>query len=153
VPGRLERIDRGQDAAVFVDRAATGHALAATLSSLRRLTPGRLLLVAEEPMAALVDPSPRFASRAARWCDETLVVPTTVLDDHADGAAVAAYARLDRLLSGAGAGDCVLVLGRPPAGGGVSGDPGDPAAAGSLALLVDGWLQIAHPPTWGRRAA
>lgn len=153
VPGRLERIDRGQDAAVFVDRAATGHALVATLSSLRRLTPGRLLLVAEEPMAARVDPSSRFASRAARWCDETLVVPTTVLDDHADADAVAAYARLDRLLSGAGAGDCVVVLGRPPAGGGVSGDPGDPAAAGVLALLVDGWLQMAHPPAWGRRAA
>jgi UDP-N-acetylmuramoyl-L-alanyl-D-glutamate--2,6-diaminopimelate ligase len=156
VPGRLERIDRGQDAAVFVDHAPTGHALAATLSSLRRLTPGRLLLVAEEPVAAAIDPAARFALRAARWCDETLVVPTTVLDDHADGMAVAAYARLDRLLSHAGAGDCVLVLGRPPAGGGMPGDPddpGDPAAAGVLATLVDGWLQVAHPSTWGRRAA
>ncbi|MEI6240400.1 MAG: Mur ligase family protein [Planctomycetia bacterium] len=153
VPGRLERIDRGQDAAVFVDHATTGHALARTLSSLRRLTPGRLMLVAEEPLAAIIDPTPRFMSRAARWCDETLVVPATVLDEDADGMAVAAYARLDRLLSNAGAGDCVLVLGRPPAGGGIPGDPGDPAAAGMLATLVDGWLQVAHPPTWGRRAA
>jgi predicted N-formylglutamate amidohydrolase len=32
-------------------------------------------------------------------------------------------------------------------------DPGDPAAAGVLATLVDGWLQVAHPSTWGRRAA
>lgn len=153
VPGRLERIDRGQDAAVFIDKATTGHALAATLASLRRLTRGRLVLVAEEAAAAMIDPAPRFAARAARWCDETLVVPATVLDEHADGLAVAAYARLDRLLSRAGADDCVLVLGRPPAGGGVSGDPGDPAAAGMLASLVDGWLQMAHPPTWGRRAA
>lgn len=153
VPGRLERIDRGQDAAVFVDQATTGHAIAATLASLRRLTPGRLILVAEEPVAVAIDASPHFASRAARWCDESLVVPATVLDEDADGLAVAAYARLDRLLSRAGAGDCVLVLGRPPAGGGVSGDPGDPAAAGVLATLVDGWLQMAHPPTWGRRAA
>jgi hypothetical protein len=112
--------------------------------------------VAEEPVAAAIDPTARFALRAARWCDETLVVPTTVLDDHADGVAVAAYARLDRLLSHAGVGDCVLVLGRPPAGGGMPGDPddpGDPAAAGVLATLVDGWLQVAHPSTWGRRAA
>lgn len=153
VPGRLERIDRGQEAAVFVDQATTGHALSATLASLRRLTPGRLILVAEEALAATIDSSPRFVSRAGRWCDEAIVVPATVLDEHADGVAVAAYARLDRLLSRAGAGDCVLVLGRPPAGGGIPGDSGDPAAAGVLATLVDGWLQMAHPPTWGRRAA
>jgi len=156
VPGRLERIDRGQDAAVFVDQATTGHALAATLSSLRRLTPGRLLLIAEEQAAARLDPSPRFADRAARWCNDTLVVPATVLAEDADAEAVAAYARLDRMLSRVGPDDCVLVLGRPPAAGGDPfgpGDDGDPAAIGVLATLVDGWLQMAHPPTWGRRRA
>lgn len=155
VPGRLERLDRGQRAAVFVDRATTGHALAATLASLRRLTPGRLLLIAEEEAAARVDPSLRFAARASRWCNDTLVVPATVLAENADAETLAAYARLDRMLSNARAGDCVLVLGRPPAGGGdphgPGEDDGEPAALGGLATLVDGWLRVAHPPTWGRR--
>ena len=130
VPGRLERIDRGQEAVVFVDHAAGGHALATTLGSLRRLTPGRLLLVADEEEAARLGPLTTFAARAARWCDAALVVPETVLDDRADGEAVAAYARLDRLLAQAGRGDCVVVL-------------------GGLATLVDGWLQLAHPPMRG----
>jgi UDP-N-acetylmuramoyl-L-alanyl-D-glutamate--2,6-diaminopimelate ligase len=153
VPGRLQRIDRGQSAAVFVDQATTGHALASTLSSLRRLTPGRLLLVAEEEAASRIDSSLRFAARASRWCNDTLVVPATVLAEDADAEALAAYARLDRMLSRAREGDCVLVLGRPPASGGDPFDPGDPAAVGTLATLVDGWLQVVHPPTWGRRRA
>jgi len=153
VPGRLERIDRGQEAAVFVDHPTSGHALAATLASLRRLTPGRLVLIAEESAIARLGPTRRFAGRAARWCDATLVVPAAVLDDEADSAAVAAYARVDRALATATADDCVLVLGRLPAGGGVPGDPGDPAVAGTLARLVDGWLQLAHPPRWGGERA
>lgn len=154
VPGRLERIDRGQPAAVFVDRPTSGHALAATLTSLRRLTPGRLVLIAEESIAARIGPVRRFAKRAARWCDTILVVPSTVLDDDADAGAVAAYARIDRVLAAAGSGDCVLVLGRMPSGGDMPGDPGDPAALGVLAALVDGWLQLANPPVWrGERAA
>jgi len=156
VPGRVERIDRGQHAAVFVDQATTGHALAATLASLRRLTSGRLLLIAEEEAATRLDPTLRFTARASRWCNDTLVVPATVLAEDADAKAVAAYARLDRMLSRARAGDCVLVLGRPPAGGGDPADPGDdgePAAVGGLAALVDGWLRAAHSPTRGRRRA
>jgi hypothetical protein len=42
LPGRLERIDRGQDAAVFVDTPSSMHAVAASMASLRRLTRGRL---------------------------------------------------------------------------------------------------------------
>lgn len=153
VPGRLERIDRGQDAAVFVDHPSTGHALAATLTSLRHLTPGRLVVIADERAVARLGPASRFVRRAARWCDATLVVPATVLDPDADSDAVSAYARIDRLLETAGPDDCVLVLGQP-VGGGVPGDPGDPVAVGSLAALVDGWLELAHPPMWrGDRAA
>jgi hypothetical protein len=76
-----------------------------------------------------------------------------VLAEDADAEALAAYARLDRMLSRAREGDCVLVLGRPPASGGDPFDPGDPAAVGTLATVVDGWLQVVHPPTWGRRRA
>ena len=113
-------------------------------------------MIAEEGAAERLGPSAQFAARASRWCDDTLVVPATVLAEHADAEAVAAYARLDRMLSRSGEGDCVLVLGRPPVAGGGGHDPGDDgesAAVVGLAALVDGWLQVAHPPTWGGRRA
>jgi len=45
VPGRLEKVDCGQDFTVLVDYAHTDHALRAVLSMLREITPGRILLV------------------------------------------------------------------------------------------------------------
>lgn len=45
VPGRLERIDRGQDFLAIVDYAHKPDALLATLQALRPLTRGRLVLV------------------------------------------------------------------------------------------------------------
>jgi len=45
VPGRLERVDAGQDFLVVVDYAHKPDALAAALRALRPLTAGRLLLV------------------------------------------------------------------------------------------------------------
>ena len=150
VSGRMERIDRGQDAAVFLDQPTSRHALATTLASLRRLTPGRLVLLAEEELADQLDDL-RFESRAARWCDETVVVPSTIMEQRAGSKAVATYARLDRLLSSLGDRDCVLVLGDVLRRQGDPGDPGEPQFG--LTALVDGWLQLAHPPVWDRRRA
>ena len=45
VPGRLERIDEGQDFAAFVDFAHTPEAVRTVLRSLRELTSGRLVVV------------------------------------------------------------------------------------------------------------
>ncbi len=45
VPGRLERIDEGQDFAVVVDYAHKPDAVAAALATLRPLTRGRLIVV------------------------------------------------------------------------------------------------------------
>ncbi len=45
VPGRLERIPGGDGIQVFVDYAHTGDALERSLSTLRRITEGRLILV------------------------------------------------------------------------------------------------------------
>lgn len=150
VSGRMERIDRGQDMAVFLDQPTSGHALATTLASLRRLTPGRLVLLADE---ALTDGlgALRFETRAARWCDETVVVPKTILEQGADNQTLAVYARLDRLLSSLGERDCVLVLGNVLHRHGDPGDPGEPQF--SLTTLVDGWLQLAYPPAWNHRRA
>jgi UDP-N-acetylmuramoyl-L-alanyl-D-glutamate--2,6-diaminopimelate ligase len=152
LPGRLERIDRGQDAAVFVDTPSSMHAVAASMASLRRLTRGRLAVIADASVARRLG-GRSFAGRLGRWSDACLVVPTTVAADEPTQEDVAAYARVDRLLASLGRGDCVVVLGSRPRGH----RPGDPGGGqASLAMLVDGWLQLAHPaeaPFAGRRAA
>jgi len=154
VPGRLERIRRGQDVHVFVDQPTSGHALASTLTSLRRLTPGRLVVLAEERALRPLGGGRRFAERVSRWCNECLVAPEGVLDAGAGSRQLAAYARIDRLLSGLGSRDCVLLVGSPPAPRPDPGDPGEPQVP--LAVLVDAWLELAHPADGGvpkRRAA
>ena len=45
VPGRLERVEAGQDFAVLVDYAHTPEAVATVLDALRAVTPGRLIVV------------------------------------------------------------------------------------------------------------
>ncbi|MFZ0217523.1 MAG: UDP-N-acetylmuramyl-tripeptide synthetase, partial [Candidatus Dormiibacterota bacterium] len=45
VPGRLERVDRGQPFAVYVDYAHAAESLASALAELRAVTKGRLLAV------------------------------------------------------------------------------------------------------------
>jgi UDP-N-acetylmuramoyl-L-alanyl-D-glutamate--2,6-diaminopimelate ligase len=45
VPGRLERVDAGQDFVALVDYAHKPDAVAAALTTLRPLTPGRLVMV------------------------------------------------------------------------------------------------------------
>jgi len=146
VSGRVERIDHGQDAAVFVDTPSSGHAVAATLGSLRRLTSGRLVVLVEQRLAERMGGA-RFASRLGRWCDACLVVPPTLLDDDPGPGDRAAYRRVDRLLAGLGRGDCAVVLGTPR--------PRRPAATRfALGQVVSGWLRVAHPPRWsGGRAA
>ncbi len=142
VPGRVERIDRGQDAAIFVDTPRSGHALAATLASLRRLTPGRLAVIAEESTVSRLGGG-RFGPLVARHCDACVVAPTAVLDDDIGDEELAAYARIDRLLESLGPDDCLLALGGLPIGG---RSPRPPAGRFPLAMLIDGWLQLAHEP-------
>ena len=148
VPGRMERIDRGQEVPVFLDAPTSGHALAATLVSLRRLTVGRLAVVADERWVRAVGAG-AVRRHLRHWCDDCLIVPATMLADAATAGDVTAYARIDRLLAGLGRKDCLLTLG-PPRGGSAGGGPDDGEPA--LATVVDGWLQLAHPvsarPGW-----
>lgn len=174
VSGRLERIDRGQDHAAFVDHPTSVHALAATLAGLRRLTAGRLVVLAEPACATglvvggILEPSgpdehadeaaagvnARFCRRVLRFADSCVVVPGTLVSESGGVGDIMAYARIDRLLASLGGQDCLLVLGNPASGGLGPVEPdGDPL---SLAAVVDGWLQLAHVPqpfTPGRRAA
>jgi len=168
VSGRMERLDRGQDFTVFLDGPTSGHALSTTLSSLRKLTPGRLVLLVEEQLVGqlvggeiwesdLIQ-SDRFELRASRWCDHCMIVPAGILDDDAGHQQVMAYAQVDRLLSSLGEQDCLLVLGKALV---VPARSPDPLPGGlSLTAVVDGWLQLANPPqqlslqrSAGRRAA
>jgi UDP-N-acetylmuramoyl-L-alanyl-D-glutamate--2,6-diaminopimelate ligase len=151
VPGRVERIDRGQDACVFVDAPTSMHAVAATLGSLRRLTGGRLVVLADERLAARLG-GRGFQRRLGRWCDESAIVPASIAAADPDELDIAAYARVDRLLESLGAGDCAVVFGAVPR----RASPAGPHGGGSsLAAIVDGWLQLAHPPVapFGRRRA
>jgi UDP-N-acetylmuramoyl-L-alanyl-D-glutamate--2,6-diaminopimelate ligase len=162
VSGRLERIDRGQDHAVFVDHPTSGHALAATLAGLRRLTRGRLVVLAETACAERLvadacgavghfgrrerdgRAAATFNRRTMRWADDCLVVAGTLMDEGGKAADVMAYARIDRLLSSLGEQDCLLVLGDV---GGRSHNPIDPDGDPlPLAAVVDGWLQLAYVP-------
>lgn len=153
VPGRMSRIRRGQDVHVFADQPTSVHALASTLASLRRLTPGALVVLAEEKALGTLGGKARFAARVARWCDDALVVPEGMLDPVPGHRNVAAYARVDRILAGLGRRDCVLVVGRAP---GTAPDPGDPGERLPLSMIVEAWMELAHPPVRGgspRRAA
>jgi len=151
VAGRVERIDRGQDGHVFIDQPSSRHALVATLASLRRLTAGRLVVLAERGLARRLAPR-RFRALVARWSDETVVVPDGILADDPSPSVIAAYARVDRLLAGIRRRDCVVVLGRgfDPGRGPGGGDDGEPHLG--LASLVAGWFALAADPT-ARRAA
>lgn len=143
VPGRVERIDHGQDTPVFLDSPSSGHALTATLTSLRRLTSGRLVVVAEEQIADTIGPR-RFRTRLDRCVDEFLITPAGILDTDAGDTDILAYARLDRLLAALGPEDCLLVLGRPPLRRRGPGGPDD--GEWTLNAVVSGWLRVAHPP-------
>lgn len=152
VPGRLERLDRGQDAVVFIDAPSSMHAVSSSLASLRRLTPGRLAVLVDAALARRLG-GRSFGRRLERWSDDCVIVPGSVASDEPTSEDVAAYARVDRLLASLGSGDCVVVL-----GGGLCGHrPGGPGGGEpALAMLVDGWLQLAHPaepPFVHRRAA
>ena len=45
IPGRLERIECGQDFSVFIDQARTPATLAASLHAVRQVTPGKVICV------------------------------------------------------------------------------------------------------------
>lgn len=156
VAGRLERLDRGQDFACFVDQPSSGHQLASTLSSLRHLTGhGRLVAAVDVDVADVLEGSmrrQRFTSRLLRWCDDCILVPQRLSRQSTDDS-TRFLAGFDRALSQLQQGDCLVVLGNP----GWGTDPIDPSGERmSAQMLVEGWFRVACPPEWTadwRRAA
>ncbi len=73
IPGRLERINPGDDPAVFVDYAHTPDALEKVLQTLRRLAPDRLICVFGCGGDRDAGKRPIMGETAGRLCDIALV--------------------------------------------------------------------------------
>jgi UDP-N-acetylmuramoyl-L-alanyl-D-glutamate--2,6-diaminopimelate ligase len=129
VPGRLERIDEGQDFEVLVDYAHKPDAVAAAIATLRAVTPGQVIVVlgaggdrdsgkrplmgeiaaAAADVLVVTDDNPRGEDPAA--------IRKAVLAGAAGGRATVLEigdrrAAIAEALSRAGTGDVVLVLGK-----------------------------------------
>ena len=175
VSGRLERIDRGQAHAAFVDHPTSGHALAATLSGLRRLTRGRLVVLAETACAERLVADACGHDAAGR--DFSDLQGNGLHDTEREGDARVAATFNRRTMRWAD--DCLVVSGTLMDDGGraadvmayaridrllsslgeqdcllVLGDVGGRSHSPiepdgdplPLAAVIDGWLQLAHVP-------
>ena len=128
VPGRLERIDDDQPFDVIVDSARTEGALRHTLATLRRITPGRLLVVfgagadGERAMRPqLTHAVQEYAGFAVGTADNPRLEPIAQIFDDLRAGVVAPekitwigdrrYA-IAVALSLARPGDCVLIAGK-----------------------------------------
>lgn len=128
VPGRLEEVDCGQPFDVFVDYAHTDDALRRCLTSLRSLTPGRVICVFGAGGDRDRTKRPKLG-QAALLADVAIVTsdnprsepPAAIIDEILSGmndATAAPMVEVDRkraiqrALSIARAGDCVLIAGK-----------------------------------------
>ena len=128
IPGRMERIDCGQDFAVYVDAAQNADSLAGALRTLRTVTEGRLICVYGSPGERERSERPLLGRTVERMADIGIVTsnnpggeePLQIAHDILDGMDRPAQAHLipDRAraigwsLWEARAGDTVLIAGR-----------------------------------------
>ena len=128
VPGRLERIERGQPFGVFVDFAHTPDALAASLRTLRDVTQGRLICVFGAGGERDKGKRPLMGRAVEANCDIAVVTsdnprnenPAAIAGDIVEGMSGTgeSLTLLDReeaihwAVSNARAGDVVLIAGR-----------------------------------------
>lgn len=83
-PGRLEKVDAGQDFTVLVDYAHTDDALDKVLSALKPLCGGRLLLVFGCGGNRDRGKRPRMAAVAQRWADHIWLTSDNSRDEDPD---------------------------------------------------------------------
>ncbi|RZI87877.1 MAG: UDP-N-acetylmuramoyl-L-alanyl-D-glutamate--2,6-diaminopimelate ligase, partial [Microbacterium sp.] len=129
VPGRLERIDAGQDFLAIVDYAHKPDALEAAIAALRPLTEGRLILVLGAGGDRDTGKRPLMGAIGARDADvfivtddnprseEPAAIRAAVLAGAGDGGAQVVEigdraAAIARALELAGPGDTLLVAGK-----------------------------------------
>ncbi|MGH3424760.1 MAG: UDP-N-acetylmuramoyl-L-alanyl-D-glutamate--2,6-diaminopimelate ligase [Nocardioidaceae bacterium] len=73
VPGRMERVEEGQEFTALVDYAHKPDALEAVLGALRPVTRGRIVLVVGAGGDRDTGKRPIMGQVAARWCDVVVV--------------------------------------------------------------------------------
>jgi UDP-N-acetylmuramoyl-L-alanyl-D-glutamate--2,6-diaminopimelate ligase len=128
VPGRLERVDRGQDFVVVVDYAHKPDAIEATLATLRPLTDGALIVVLGAGGDRDTGKRPLMGEAAARLADLLVVTddnprtedPASIRRAVLDGVRGPALVlevgdrreAIRAALARAGAGDVVVVAGK-----------------------------------------
>lgn len=130
VPGRLEQISAGQPFGVVVDYAHTDDALKNVLSTLREITPGRLLLAFGCGGNRDAGKRPKMGRVAAELCDECIitsdnprkesaaVIAQSILEGFEEvkpeGCAIELDRRraIDQLIRSAQPGDTVLIAGK-----------------------------------------
>ena len=159
VPGRMERVDRGQDFLVLVDYAHKPDAIAATLRAVRRVTPGAVTLVLGAGGDRDTGKRPLMGEVAASLADRVVVTddnprtedPAAIRADIIAGAtdphqAVKVVELGDRraaiaaALRGAGPGDAVVIAGKGHETGQQIGDQLLPFDDRVVAAEVLEWL-------------
>ncbi|MDP6447529.1 MAG: UDP-N-acetylmuramyl-tripeptide synthetase, partial [Pirellulaceae bacterium] len=128
VPGRLQRIECGQPFAVYVDYARTPDSLSLCLSTIRKVTDGRLIVVYGAEGDRSGENRPRLGRAAERYADTTIITghnprheePLQIVHDILDGYDDPARAHaipnrqraIEFALSRARSGDAVIIAGK-----------------------------------------
>lgn len=165
VPGRMERVDRGQDFLVLVDYAHKPDAIAATLRAVRRVTPGAVTLVLGAGGERDRGKRPLMGEVAASLADRVVVTddnprtedPATIRAEIIAGAAAHCeraeiveigdrHAAIAAALGGARAGDTVVIAGKGHETGQQVGDQVLPFDDRVVAAEVLDWLDAGAQP-------
>ena len=128
VPGRLERIECGQDFGVFIDAARSPERLAYVLRTLRKVTSGRLICVAGAPCGRGRSGRAWLGRVLERSCDLPILTadnpryeqPLAIVHDLLDGFQRPAKAHvlpdraraMELALASARPGDTVIIVGK-----------------------------------------
>jgi len=108
VPGRLESVTRGQPFGVYVDYAHTDDALRNVLTTLREITPGRLLLVFGCGGNRDAGKRPKMGAVAAELASQTIVTSDNPRQESPESIA----AQIEAGYRASGRGDCAVELDR-----------------------------------------
>ncbi len=165
VPGRMQRVDRGQDFLVLVDYAHKPDAIAATLRAVRRVTRGEVTLVLGAGGERDKGKRPLMGEVAAALADRVVVTddnprtedPAAIRADIIAGAADPSertkiveigdrHTAIATALRGATAGDTVVIAGKGHETGQQVGDQLLPFDDRVVAAEVLDWLHAGAQP-------